>query len=164
MKKKIIFNLVAKAAKSNLFIILFSAVAIISVAIWAGFENKKTNQVCFKNNCFEVELAVTAEEQTKGLMFRENLGIGKGMLFVFSQEGEYSFWMKNTLIPLDIIWIDKDKKVVFISENTQPCLENDCPSISPGKKAQYVLEVKGGTVQKISLAIDDKMDIEISLP
>ena len=58
-----------------------------------------------------------------GLMFRENMDSDRGMLFIFEKEGEYPFWMKNTLIPLDIIWINKDKEVVFISENAQPCEE-----------------------------------------
>ena len=138
-----------------IFIVLFSAILLI-----AGL--KKGDSVCFKNNCFKVRLAATQEEQEKGLMFTKELKPDEGMLFIFSKEGEYSFWMKNTLIPLDIIWIDKNKEVVFISENTQPCQKDPCDSVSPNKKAQYVLEVKSGTSNNIGLVVGDKIDIKFS--
>ncbi|PJC82720.1 hypothetical protein CO006_02210 [Candidatus Roizmanbacteria bacterium CG_4_8_14_3_um_filter_35_14] len=123
---------------------------------------EKQNQVCFKNYCFNVELAKTAEEMKNGLMFRENMDSDRGMLFIFEKEGEYPFWMKNTLIPLDIIWINKDKEVVFISENAQPCEEGKpCLSVNPDKDAEYVLEVNGGTAEKIGLKVGDKITISI---
>ena len=122
-----------------LSVILFLIFIIISFS----FHPKNQNQVCFEDNCFTVELAMTAQERTRGLMFREKLDSDKGMLFIFDGEGEYSFWMKNTLIHLDIIWINKDKKVVFISKNTQPCELDPCPAINPDEKAQYVLELNG---------------------
>ncbi len=93
-------------------------------------------------------------------MFREKLDLDKGMLFIFEEEGEYSFWMKNTLIPLDIIWINKAKEVVFISGNTQPCQEEySCSSINPGKNAKYVLEINAGIAEKIGLKVGDKITI-----
>lgn len=96
-------------------------------------------------------------ERSRGLMYREGLDSDKGMLFIFEKEGEYPFWMKNTLISLDIIWINENKEVVFISENAQPCSEEySCPSISPGKNAKYVLEINGGTSERIGLKIGDK--------
>src|ERR1035437_263623 len=61
------------------------------------------NSVCFKQNCFSVELAKTSAEQERGLMYRTELDKDKGMLFIFYNEGIYPFWMKNTLIPLDMI-------------------------------------------------------------
>ncbi len=66
------------------------------------------DQVCFKNKCFVVELAQTIAEQSRGLMFRDHLDSNKGMLFVFDSSAIYNFWMKNTEIPLDIIWLDKN--------------------------------------------------------
>jgi len=130
-------------------------------SFFSASDKASVNEVCFKNNCFKVELAVTLKEQEKGLMFRKNLNQDEGMLFVFKEEGEHPFWMKDTLIPLDIIWINQNKEVVFISENTQPCSENHCVSINPDKEAQYVLELKGGRVRDIGLKIGDKMDIKI---
>jgi len=131
-------------------------------SISASCPLEKQNQVCFKNYCFNVELAKTAEEMKNGLMFRENMDSDRGMLFIFEKEGEYPFWMKNTLIPLDIIWINKDKEVVFISENAQPCEEGKpCLSVNPDKDAEYVLEVNGGTAEKIGLKVGDKITISI---
>jgi len=149
MKKKIIFIILLPIILITVGLILFES------------RNKKEGEVCFKNNCFKVELAVTPEEQKQGLMFRKNLDQDEGMLFVFKEEEEYPFWMKDTLIPLDIIWINQNKEVVFISENTQPCSENQCAFINPDKKAQYVLELKAGRVRDIGLKIGDKMDIKI---
>ena len=131
-------------------------------------EIRKENKVCYKetrldspdasrarHGCFYVEIADTTEKQTKGLMNRENLDENRGMLFIFDNEGIYSFWMKNTLIPLDIIWLNENKEVVFIKNNAQPCEEENCPSIKPDKEAKYVLEINGGMVDKIGLKIGD---------
>lgn len=118
-------------------------------------------EVCLKNNCFSVELAETAEAQGQGLMGRQSLDKNKGILFIFEQEGVYPFWMKDTLIPLDIIWIDKDRKVVFINKNSQPCSISDCPAINPEVKAKYVLEINTGISEKTGLAIGDKAELNI---
>jgi uncharacterized membrane protein (UPF0127 family) len=69
--------------------------------------------------------------------------------------------MKNVLIPLDIIWLDKAGKVVFISPNALPCLSMNCPIINPEQKAKYVLELGGGLAQKIGLSIGRQMDLKI---
>jgi len=126
------------------------------------YKNNKKNQVCFKNNCFEVELAITPEERNRGLMSEESLGQNRGMLFIFQEEGRYTFWMKNTLIPLDIIWINSNNEVVFISENTQPCKEDSCPLIIPNKEAKYVLEINGGISKEIGLGVGDRVEMNLS--
>jgi len=120
-------------------------------------EIEKENKVCFNENCFYVEIAETSEEKSRGLMYRESLAENRGMLFIFNQEGPYSFWMKNTLIPLDIIWLNQDKEVVFIKKSVQPCPDEKCPSIKPDREAKYVLEINGGLSDKINLKIGDKL-------
>lgn len=128
-----------------------------AVLIYSAKE--KSNQVCFKNHCFKVDLAKTPAEISRGLMFTEGLAQNKGMLFIFEKDGNYPFWMKNTLIPLDIIWVNGNKEVVFISENNQPCPEESpCLSVNPGKNAKYVLEINGGLAAKIGLKIGDKFN------
>lgn len=79
-------------------------------------------------------------------MWRKHLDSDKGMLFVYKEQGVYPFWMKNTFIPLDIIWIDDKKKITAIFSNVKPCDEDYCPVINPKVKAQYVLEVNANTV------------------
>jgi uncharacterized membrane protein (UPF0127 family) len=105
---------------------------------------------------------MTPEERKKGLMFRENLDPEKGMLFIFEEEGRHGFWMKNTLIPLDIIWINGNKEVVFINKNTQPCKEDACPIIEPTEDAKYVLEMNESFSEKIGLSVGNKIHIEYS--
>jgi hypothetical protein len=146
--------------KKLIFIIIIF-VAILAI-IFVIRKNKKQNRVCFKDNCFDVELAITDEEQMRGLMFRNYLDPKRGMLFVFGGESESSFWMKNTLIPLDIIWINENKEVVFISENTQPCKEDFCPTINPNQKAKYVLEINAGISKEIGLKVGDELEISLS--
>lgn len=140
-------------------IIIFLSVLLIAVYIFFMNENEqKEIQLCFENDCFEVELALTPEERSRGLMFREHLEENKGMLFVFDEEGERGFWMKNTLIPLDIIWLNENKEAVFIIRNVQPCGDDKCPVIRPDERAKYVLEIKEGTAHRIGLEVGDSVD------
>ena len=95
----------------------------------------------------KVEIADNNEERTKGLMFREKLGENEGMLFIFDDEEIRNFWMKNTLISLDIIFIDKDKRITNI-EKADPCEEDTCRIYSSKGLAKYVLEVNQGFTDK----------------
>ncbi len=140
---------------------LFIFIIVISGAVLINRQTKKETQACFKNHCFEVELAIEPEQRSQGLMFREQLDLDQGMLFVFEKEGDYPFWMKNTLIPLDIIWINENKEIVFIIDNAQPCREATCSLLEPKKEAKYVLEINGGMAKKIGLAVGDKINFEI---
>ena len=152
MKKKILFIAISS------FLLLLAMTVIIS----HKYRTKKQNLACFENHCFSVELAVTPVERKNGLMFRKNLDFDKAMLFVFEREEKHPFWMKNTLIPLDIIWINENKEVVFISENTQPCKEDFCPAIKPTEDAKYVLEISGGISNKIGVIVGNKITIKYS--
>jgi uncharacterized membrane protein (UPF0127 family) len=118
--------------------------------------------VCFGSSCFKVELALTPEQQAMGLMNRTHLDADKGMLFIFSQDGIYPFWMKNTLIPLDMIWMGSGGRVVFIAKDEQPCGPLECPAINPEVPARYVLEVNAGAAERIGLVEGEKIEIEIS--
>lgn len=121
-------------------------------------ENDNAPKICLKNKCFDVEIAKTEEEKGIGLMNIKYLDSDNGMLFLFENEDIYNFWMKNTLIPLDIIWIDKNKKVVFIKENAIPCNFEDCEIFYPNQKAKYVLEINGGLAEKYGLKFGSKIE------
>jgi len=146
--------------KKNLLIIIFLIIAAVAVLATFLLFYKKSGKVCFENNCFNVEIADNYSTLTKGLMYRKDLPKNQGMLFIFPKEDIYSFWMKNTLIPLDIIWINQNKKVVFISKNNQLCENNSCPSINPGVEAKYVLEINAGLSEELGIKISDKADIK----
>ena len=95
---------------------------------------------------FSVEMATTEEEKETGLMYRKELPDGKGMLFDFSPEQQVSMWMKNTYIPLDMIFIRADGRILRIAENTEPLSTRIIPS---GGLAKGVLEVIAGTAKKV---------------
>ena len=97
---------------------------------------------------YSLEVVRTPEEQAQGLMFRESLPPRHGMLFPFPEPGVHSFWMKNTMIPLDIIWLDRNGTVLFVSANTPPCRADPCPNYGPNTTASNVLEIAGGMAVK----------------
>jgi uncharacterized membrane protein (UPF0127 family) len=107
-------------------------------------------RVVINGNAFNVELATTREERSEGLMFREDLPEEEGMLFIFDAEEVYSFWMMNTYIPLDIIWMDAGREIVYIERDAQPCGEI-CTPIDPNTKAKYVLEINGGLSDEMGI-------------
>ena len=98
----------------------------------------------------QVRIEVAADDDTRaqGLMFRDRVPEGAGMLFVFPQSGDYPFWMKNTLVPLDMIWIDDQKRVVHVEPGVPPCKADPCPSYPPHSIAKYVLELGNGQAAK----------------
>jgi uncharacterized protein len=101
---------------------------------------------------FSVEIANTDEQRTRGLMFRKELPEGTGMLFDFKVEQDVGFWMQNTYIPLDMIFIRRDGRILRIAENTEPLSEKIVPS---GGRILAVLEVIGGTARKLGIAPGD---------
>ncbi len=103
---------------------------------------------------FSVEIAQTEEERATGLMYRKELPEGRGMLFDFSPEQQVSMWMKNTYIPLDMIFIRSDGRILRIAENTTPQSEKIIPS---GGLAKGVLEVIGGTAKKYGIQPGDRV-------
>jgi uncharacterized membrane protein (UPF0127 family) len=103
---------------------------------------------------FTVELAITDGERQHGLMFREHLDDDAGMLFLFERQQPLSFWMKNTHIPLDMIFIDESGVVAGIVENADPMTTT---SRKVDKPSRYVLEVNGGTSRKLGLTAGERV-------
>jgi uncharacterized membrane protein (UPF0127 family) len=146
--------------------VLFSVLSLSLAPLippWPGVDGSAAAQqlqelkITSKNGAhiFGVELAVTPEEQAKGLMYRKELPEGQGMLFDFHQEQPgVSFWMKNTYIPLDMIFIRGDGSILRIAENTTPLSEALVPAGGP---VRAVLEVIGGTAKKLGIAPGDRV-------
>ncbi|MEM6728275.1 MAG: DUF192 domain-containing protein [Pseudomonadota bacterium] len=99
---------------------------------------------------FSVEVADTMAERGRGLMFREELPLSAGMLFVYGRPRSVSFWMRNTLIPLDMLFITSDGTVARIHENAIPLDET---AIFGGNNIQYVLEINGGLARQLGLEV-----------
>lgn len=104
------------------------------------------------------DLATTEEERANGLMFRKTLNEDQGMLFVFEEEGLYSFWMKNMNFAIDILWLDSQKRIVHLERNVPPCKKEPCPTYSPSIPSKYVLELKAGSVDSRNLKLFDRIE------
>lgn len=105
----------------------------------------------------QVELADTPETRARGLMYRKELPRNAGMLFVFPEEDKLEFWMKNTPLPLDMIFFDRNRRVVGIVERAQPF--STTPR-GPGVPAQYVLEVNGGFAAEHGIQVGDRAEFQ----
>ena len=96
-----------------------------------------------------VEIAADDPTREQGLMFRDQLAADRGMIFIFPQNGVYPFWMKNTIIPLDMIWIDDAHRVSFVASDVPPCKADPCPNFgSMTVQSRYVLETAAGVAKK----------------
>ncbi|HEX2243385.1 MAG TPA: DUF192 domain-containing protein [Gammaproteobacteria bacterium] len=110
-----------------------------------------------RETAFQVEVADTPAKREIGLQYRRDLAPDRGMIFVFPQEEQLSFWMKNTPIALDMIFISTDRKIVGIVENTTP-FSLDSRSVSG--KSQYVLEINGGLSRRYGFQAGDNVRFE----
>jgi uncharacterized protein len=106
---------------------------------------------------FRVEVAVTPEEHARGLMYRSTLATDAGMIFVFDEPSVQRFWMKNTLIPLDMIFIGKDRKIVGIVEDAAPETETER---MVGVPSQYVLEIGGGLSARLGIHAGEPVEFQ----
>ena len=105
-----------------------------------------------------VEVVATDDARQKGLMFRRDLADGDGMLFVFPDDSDHSFWMKNTYISLDIVFVGSDKTIVGIVHKAKPRSE---ASLTVGVRSRYVLEVPGSYCSRMGIHRGDRLDFEL---
>ena len=129
---------------------------VLVIARTPGRADDDTLEIVSKSgvHVFRVELAVTDEQRARGLMFRRSLPEGQGMLFKFEPDQVIQMWMHNTYIPLDMIFIRGDGRILRIAENTKPESDN---IISSGAAARGVLEVIAGTARKLGIAPGDRV-------
>lgn len=155
----------AESNKKELNILFLVSIFVFIVLILiAGCKEKlPTGTVCHEKDCFTVEIVSTPETRAKGLMYRTEMEEDSGMFFVFEERSVYPFWMKNTLIPLDMIWLDSKLRVVYIAHDVQPCKADPCPVVDPGVEARYVLELNGGTAARIGLKVGDSLTPDSSI-
>jgi len=137
-------------------ITLLIAFIVLAVTRAAFAADTQSLEIVSKSgvHVFTVEMATTEQERETGLMFRKELAEGRGMLFDFSPPQQVSMWMKNTFIPLDMIFIRADGRILRIAESTEPQSEK---IISSGGLAKGVLEVIGGTARKYGIEPGDKV-------
>jgi uncharacterized membrane protein (UPF0127 family) len=140
--------------------VLLSAGGELSAAQAQTGEFRKEGELVFTTPSgavrakIDIEIADTRVRRTTGLMYRVSLGDSQGMLFVFPRSDYQSFWMKNTILPLDILFVNEELEIVTIYRNTMPRSEESYPST---EKAQYVVEVIAGFADRNGLRLKDKV-------
>lgn len=144
-----------KVASPTLFMLFMLAVCSCACARVAAGPQVEVN-----GNRFDVEIAADPESQARGLMFREHLAPGNGMLFVFPDSEPRAFWMKNTKIPLDMLFFDGNRKLVNVQRQVPPCHIDPCQTYPSDGPARYVLEVNGGASKKLGLKPGDELKID----
>jgi uncharacterized protein len=108
----------------------------------------------------QVEVMATDADRAMGLMFRKSLPADRGLLFVFPAAGQYPFWMKNCRFPIDIVWLDEKRKVVFVAADVPPCKTDPCPSYGGMQRALYVVEVNAGQAAREKVTVGSVLDFK----
>lgn len=133
---------------------------VLALAAWSGTAGAQERvpltieTAAGESHLFQVEVAESEAERSRGLMFREEMAADHGMLFVFERPTRIAMWMKNTPLPLDMLFIGNDGRIVDLHERAVP---HSLDTITAGRRARYVLEVNGGTVDRLGLAIGDRV-------
>ncbi|MHB8404971.1 MAG: DUF192 domain-containing protein [Gammaproteobacteria bacterium] len=125
------------------------ALFIVTSAVFAATPTR--SHVVLAGHSFSVEIAATDAARERGLMYRTHLAADNGMLFVYSNAQLRYFWMKHTLIPLDILFFDARRRLINVSADTPPCKMNPCPSYPSAAPAKYVLELKAGVAASFGI-------------
>jgi uncharacterized membrane protein (UPF0127 family) len=145
--------------------LLFAASLVLLVACVrpTGGEAKAASgpSVTFPSgSAYRVEIAASPESRPQGLMYRESLEDGRGMLFLFPRPSVEGFWMKNCNFPIDIVWMDGQRRVIFVSAHTPPCKDDPCPTYGPKTESLYVLEIPDGAAAKEKIAPGSVLEFE----
>ena len=144
----------------RLFLPLLAAVILAGCEKASTIDDMNTIDLTLPGGeVIRVETMIDPEDQLRGMMFRTEMKPGHGMLFISRQPQKQSFWMYQTLIPLDMIWMDSDKRIVEIVPNASPCKTkaSQCPQYGGHEYARYVLELAGGMAQKYGLKLGQQM-------
>ena len=129
-----------------------SRIVLLALALLLSGCANAGNWVELGGQRYTVEIADDEAERARGLMFRDELAVGTGMLFIHDREEPQAFWMKNTRIPLDILYFDNTRRLVAQQRDVPPCSAgNGCPSYPSNAPARYVLELNAGEAAKLKL-------------
>lgn len=131
----------------------------------SGCASGKDRWVELEGTRYQVEVAADAASRAQGLMFRDSLDQGHGMLFIHDHEEPQAYWMKNTHIPLDILYFDNQRRLVSQQRGVPPCSAGDrCPPYPSGAPARFVLELNAGQAAQLGLQDGTRLDLSPSIP
>ena len=112
----------------------------------------------------QVEVMVKDEDRAMGLMFRPSLPKDRGMLFIFERPDFHGIWMKNCKFPIDIVWLDEERKVAHVAESVPPCKAEPCPVYSPLRRAAYVVELNAGVARREKAVLGSRFGFVLTPP
>ncbi len=138
---------------------------LFSLSLLSGCASAGNDWVELAGERYQVEIAADDATRARGLMFRDTLPDGTGMLFIHDREEPQAYWMKNTRIPLDILYFDSALKLVSQQRNVPPCSAgNACPSYPSQRPARYVLELNAGEAERLKLENGTELQLAGSIP
>lgn len=138
------------------------ALLLASAAARAGGAPRVIPLTLPSGKVLQAELMVQDEDRQMGLMFRPSLPLDRGLLFVFEEIDFHGIWMKNCRFPIDIVWLDEERRVVHVAEAVPPCKADPCPVYQPMKKAAYVVEINAGQARREKATLGSRL--EFALP
>jgi uncharacterized protein len=152
--------------RPRLLVVLFALLVSFPCCTQAGDTPNKPGLIPITlpgGTIIHAELADTPLKRAEGLMYREQLAGDRGMLFTFSQPEAWVFWMKNTKIPLDLIWMNEKKQIIHMEQNVPICTRTDdsCPQYRPNEGAIYVLELAAGRAESLKLQRGSKLQFRV---
>jgi hypothetical protein len=134
----------------------------INVCFWFFAKPAQPRTICFENNCFNLEFALTQQQKAIGLMNYIELTSETAMLFVYNQPQTVGIWMKNMHFPLDIIWLDENLNIINLVKNAPPCqVDQACPSYTKNIPTNYVLEIKAGLIDQFGLELGQTAEFKL---
>jgi uncharacterized membrane protein (UPF0127 family) len=140
---------------------LLAAAALALAASLAAAAPGKATLTLPSGRVLDVEVMVSDQDRAMGLMFRRSLAEDKGMLFVFEWSGFHGIWMKNCRFPIDILWLDQERRIVHVTEGAEPCKSDPCPTYEPLRRASYVLELNAGQAAREGAVVGATVSFEL---
>ena len=159
------FSKIVKIFPFNLKIILIYFLSLLYPICYANAQIKDKLKIIFRDKpTINLEIADTKEKRKLGLMYRKHLNLNEGIIFDYKGFYDVKIWMKNTQIPLDIIFLQNDE-IVHIKEKALPCLSHkiNCPTFGSEKPVNFIIEVNAGIIKDYDLKIGDKLIFERKL-
>ena len=130
------------------FYSLSLAAAALALAALAGATPAVVPLTLPSGKVLQAEVMVRDEDRAMGLMFRPSLPLDRGMVFIFETADFHAIWMKNCKFPIDIVWLDEERRVVHVAEAVPPCKAEPCPVYNPMRRASYVVELNAGQARR----------------
>jgi uncharacterized membrane protein (UPF0127 family) len=137
------------------------ALAVVVLSATVSAETAVVPLALPSGKVLQAEVMVKDEDRAMGLMFRPSLPLDRGMIFVFEAADFHGIWMKNCRFPIDILWLDEDKKVVHVAESVPPCTADPCPVYNPMRRASYVIELNAGQARREKAVVGATVRFEL---